>query len=133
MTAASEPNQLYTHNFTLNSLHTPPPVVLTHPKPVLLLLFSSTAITTSSTCSAASGTWTNSTCSVTIQPPCSAAGGSWSPRAMWSLEGGMDLLIVGLLQGGLSYPYFDPVLTGKLGQGLSDIPLQCMNYSNLFF
>eukprot|EP00878_Enallax_costatus_P010689 GHUV01011165.1.p1 GENE.GHUV01011165.1~~GHUV01011165.1.p1 ORF type:complete len:509 (+),score=97.58 GHUV01011165.1:266-1792(+) len=72
-----------------------------------------TAIITSTLCSAAAGTWTNSSCSVTLQPPCTAAGGSWSPRAMWSLENGMDLLIVGLLQGALSYPYFDPVLTDR--------------------
>jgi hypothetical protein len=32
---------------------------------------------------------------------------------MWSLEGGMDMLLVGLLQGALSYPFFDPVLTGE--------------------
>lgn len=30
----------------------------------------------------------------------------------WSLEGGWDLIVVGLLQSGFSYPYFDPVLTG---------------------
>jgi hypothetical protein len=30
-----------------------------------------------------------------------------------SLKGGMDMLIVGLLQGALSYPFFDPVLTGE--------------------
>lgn len=32
---------------------------------------------------------------------------------MWTLEGGRDLVIVGLMQGALSYPFFDPVLTGK--------------------
>jgi hypothetical protein len=42
-----------------------------------------------------------------------AAGGAWQPRNVWSLEGGMDMLIVGLLQGALSYPFFDPVLTGE--------------------
>jgi len=27
---------------------------------------------------------------------------------MWSLEGGVDMLIVGLLQGCGGYPFFDP-------------------------
>jgi hypothetical protein len=43
---------------------------------------------------------------------------------MWSLEGGMDMLIVGLLQGALSYPFFDPVLTGE-GGGLAIIFSGC--------
>jgi hypothetical protein len=28
----------------------------------------------------------------------------------------MDMLVVGLLQGALSYPFFDPVLTGVLAR-----------------
>ncbi len=41
---------------------------------------------------------------------------SWNPapsREVWSLEGGIDLVLVGLLQGMLSYPFFDPVLTDR--------------------
>lgn len=41
---------------------------------------------------------------------------SWNPvpgRNVFSLQGGMDLLIVGLLQGSLSYGFFDPVLTDR--------------------
>jgi hypothetical protein len=71
------------------------------------------AITTTDTCSTVNGTWAPAACSITQQPPCAAAGGAWKPRTMWSLEGGMDMLIVGLLQGALSYPFFDPVLTGE--------------------
>ena len=31
----------------------------------------------------------------------------------WSLRGGWDFILLGLLQGAFSYPYFDPVLTGR--------------------
>ena len=51
-----------------------------------------------------------------VLPTAAAPVGSWNPvagRAMWSLEGGLDLLLVGLLQGCLSYPFFDPVLTDR--------------------
>jgi len=34
-------------------------------------------------------------------------------RSMFSLEGGIDLLVTGLLQGLTSYPFFDPVLTDR--------------------
>ncbi len=34
-------------------------------------------------------------------------------RNMWSLEGGFDLVLVALLQGLFSYPFFDPVLTDR--------------------
>lgn len=40
----------------------------------------------------------------------------WNPkpaREVWSLEGGIDLVLVGLMQGLLSYPFFDPVLTDR--------------------
>ncbi|WIA39871.1 hypothetical protein OEZ86_013316 [Tetradesmus obliquus] len=72
-----------------------------------------TAIASTDICAAANGTWAPAACSVSQQPPCAAAGGAWAPRSMWSLEGGMDMLIVGLLQGALSYPFFDPVLTDR--------------------
>lgn len=74
------------------------------------------AINSSDICAAAAGTWTPPACAVSQSPPCAAAGGSWFPRNMWSLEGGMDMLVVGLLQGALSYPFFDPVLTGVLAR-----------------
>jgi hypothetical protein len=81
--------------------------------PALLCSLLHAAITTTDICAAANGTWALAACTVSQQPPCGAAGGAWAPRTMWSLEGGMDMLIVGLLQGALSYPFFDPVLTGK--------------------
>jgi len=40
----------------------------------------------------------------------------WNPvpeRKVFSLEGGLDLIIIGMLQGGLSYGFFDPVLTDR--------------------
>lgn len=37
------------------------------------------------------------------------------------LEGGMDILIVGLLQGALSYPYFDPALTDRAFLGDKEV------------
>lgn len=72
-----------------------------------------TAINSSDICAAAAGTWSPSACKVSQSPPCAAAGGSWSPRGMWTLEGGIDMIVVGLLQGALSYPFFDPVLTDR--------------------
>ncbi|KAF6258847.1 hypothetical protein COO60DRAFT_1622110 [Scenedesmus sp. NREL 46B-D3] len=72
-----------------------------------------TAIATTDICAAANGTWAPAACTVSQQPPCTAAGGAWQPRSMWSLAGGMDMLLVGLLQGFLSYPFFDPVLTDR--------------------
>ena len=56
------------------------------------------AIHTANMCTLAGGTWTPPACQITSQPLCSAAGGIWSPSHMWTLEGGLDLLIVGLLQ-----------------------------------
>jgi len=41
---------------------------------------------------------------------------TWNPKPgveMYSLKGGIDVLIVGLLQGGFSYGFFDPVLTDR--------------------
>ena len=49
-------------------------------------------------CAQAGGLWTPLQCSVTSQPACTEHGGSWLPAPMWTLEGGVDLLIVGLLQ-----------------------------------
>lgn len=80
--------------------------------PAPFLVLPCTAVMTSDMCSAVNGTWAPAACKVSQQPSCAAAGGSWSPRTMWSLEGGLDMLCVGLLQGALSYPFFDPVLTG---------------------
>lgn len=54
------------------------------------------------------GQWHSAVCKVGAQPLCVSAGGTWTPRRMWSLEGGVDLLIVGLLQGCGGYPFFDP-------------------------
>ncbi len=45
------------------------------------------------------------------------AGGAWAPRVMRSLAGGVDLLVTGLLQGILSYPFFDPVGVGAGPRG----------------
>ena len=44
------------------------------------------------------GTWSPSTCQLLQQPVCTQSGGNWLPRKRSSLEGGMDLLTVGLLQ-----------------------------------
>ena len=54
------------------------------------------------------GQWHSAACKVGAQPLCASAGGTWTPRRMWSLEGGVDLLVVGLLQGCGGYPFFDP-------------------------
>lgn len=49
-------------------------------------------------CSLVNGTWVPPSCAPTTEPACDTAGGAWSPRKMGSLEGGLDLLVVGLLQ-----------------------------------
>jgi hypothetical protein len=41
------------------------------------------------------------------------AGGACQPGTIWSLGKGNNMLIVGLMQGALSHPFFDPVLTGQ--------------------
>eukprot|EP00891_Asterochloris_glomerata_P000355 jgi/Astpho2/355/Aster-02232 len=64
-------------------------------------------------CTSVGGQWNTSACALSQQPACSRAGGDWVPRKMWSLEGGLDFFIVGILQGCLSYPFFDPVLTDR--------------------
>lgn len=62
---------------------------------------------------AVGGAWAPSDCALGTRPLCDAAGGAWDARTRFSLKGGLDLLIVGLLQGCLSYPFFDPVLTDR--------------------
>lgn len=54
------------------------------------------------------GVWRSAACKLGTQPLCASVGGTWAPRKMWSLEGGVDLLVVGLLQGCGGYPFFDP-------------------------
>lgn len=66
------------------------------------------AISTQQVCTSVGGRWAAAACKVGTAPLCAAAVGSWSPRRMWSLEGGVDMLIVGLLQGCGGYPFFDP-------------------------
>lgn len=34
-------------------------------------------------------------------------------NASWTMKGGVDFLLLGLVQGAISYPYFDPVLTDR--------------------
>jgi hypothetical protein len=75
------------------------------------------AINSSDICAAAAGTWAAPGCAVSQSPPCAAAGGSWAPRNMWSLEGGMDMLLVGLMQGALSYPLFPRRPSGVFSGG----------------
>jgi hypothetical protein len=64
-------------------------------------------------CTDVGGAYTPQQCKLLTQPVCTANSGNWKPREMWSLAGGVDLLIVALLQGILSYPFFDPVLTDR--------------------
>ena len=71
------------------------------------------------------GVWKGAACKVGAQPLCTAAGGAWTPRKMWSLEGGNDLLVVGLLQGCGGYPYFDPCVP----QGLLRVDCQRVSCS----
>ncbi|KAK9829007.1 hypothetical protein WJX72_003371 [[Myrmecia] bisecta] len=70
-------------------------------------------ITNQTLCTQVGGTYKPSTCALTSQPVCAKSQGMWKPRDRWSLAGGMDLFIVALLQGLLSYPFFDPVLTDR--------------------
>ncbi|EIE27477.1 hypothetical protein COCSUDRAFT_64250 [Coccomyxa subellipsoidea C-169] len=64
-------------------------------------------------CTSVGGKWAAPECTVKSQLACGEHGGQWEPAKMWSLKGGVDLLIVALLQGCLSYPFFDPVLTDR--------------------
>jgi hypothetical protein len=44
------------------------------------------------------GQWNPAQCAVNSQEACQNSGGQWNAGRMWSLQGGVDLLIVGLLQ-----------------------------------
>ena len=66
------------------------------------------AIDTQQVCTSVGGVWRSAACKLGTQPLCASVGGTWAPRKMWSLEGGVDLLLVGLLQGCGGYPFFDP-------------------------
>ena len=57
------------------------------------------AIASQQTCTQVGGVWTPPACDVQSQIYCREAGGVWDPAPMWTLKGGVDLLIVGLLQG----------------------------------
>lgn len=70
-------------------------------------------IADATTCTNVGGAWVPSSCTLTAEPACAVGGGVWTAREPVSLEGGMDLLVVGLMQGLLSYPFFDPVLTDR--------------------
>ncbi|KAL3138479.1 hypothetical protein ABBQ32_006269 [Trebouxia sp. C0010 RCD-2024] len=70
-------------------------------------------ITSQDVCTSVGGTWMAATCQLLQQRVCTTSGGNWQPRKRASLEGGMDLLVVALMQGTLSYPFFDPVLTDR--------------------
>jgi hypothetical protein len=56
------------------------------------------AVLNQTLCSVVNGTWVPASCTPTTEPACDTAGGGWSPRRMGSLEGGVDLLVVALLQ-----------------------------------
>ena len=56
------------------------------------------AIDSQATCTSVGGVYSAATCQLLTQPVCDQAQGSWQPRKRDSLEGGMDLLYVGLLQ-----------------------------------
>ena len=56
------------------------------------------AITEATLCTQVGGTWKQPKCSVSSQLACGQHGGQWAPAEQWTLAGGVDLLIVGLLQ-----------------------------------
>ena len=58
----------------------------------------SAAITDPALCTNVGGMWKQPVCSVTSQPGCTQHGGQWKSAEQWTLKGGVDLLIVGLLQ-----------------------------------
>ncbi len=56
------------------------------------------AITDPALCTNVGGIWKHPQCSVTSQLQCNQHGGQWRSEKQWTLKGGVDLLIVGLLQ-----------------------------------
>ena len=56
------------------------------------------AITDSALCKNVGGVWRQPECSVSSQLACTDHGGQWQAAEQWTLKGGVDLLIVGLLQ-----------------------------------
>ena len=56
------------------------------------------AITDSALCKNVGGVWHQPECSVSSQLACTDHGGQWQAAEQWTLKGGVDLLIVGLLQ-----------------------------------
>lgn len=55
-------------------------------------------ITDAALCTNVGGVWRQPQCSVKSQTACGGHGGQWQPAEQWSLKGGVDLLIVALLQ-----------------------------------
>ena len=58
----------------------------------------SAAITDPALCTNVGGVWKQPKCSVSSQLECDQHGGQWRSAEQWTLKGGVDLLIVGLLQ-----------------------------------
>lgn len=58
----------------------------------------SAAIADAQQCTSLGGSWRQAQCAVKSQQACTDHGGQWTAGTMWSLQGGVDLLIVGLLQ-----------------------------------
>ena len=62
------------------------------------------AITDAALCTNVGGVWKQPKCSVASQLACTQHGGQWQSAEQWTLKGGVDLLIVGLLQVKLHHP-----------------------------
>jgi hypothetical protein len=52
-------------------------------------------------------------------------------RKMWSLEGGLDLLYTGLIQGALSYTFMDPALTDRAFLASKEVMLGAFAFGSL--
>lgn len=97
------------------------------------------AITSQDVCTSVGGTWTASTCQLLQQQVCRQSGGDWRPRKRASLEGGMDLLVVALMQ--VSRPAFRHSLLHILriadvlycSHSLLQIPPHCSSRSLVLF
>ena len=56
------------------------------------------AISNQTLCTTVGGVYRLQQCDLLTEPVCAKSSGNWKPREMWSLAGGVDLLLVALLQ-----------------------------------
>eukprot|EP01065_Artemidia_motanka_P042806 TRINITY_DN579_c0_g1_i1.p1 TRINITY_DN579_c0_g1~~TRINITY_DN579_c0_g1_i1.p1 ORF type:complete len:699 (+),score=276.09 TRINITY_DN579_c0_g1_i1:81-2177(+) len=78
------------------------------------MLWASSSIATEAQCTSSGGVWTADKCTLNNRWSCEeVTGNTWDSVDVSALSAGWDILVVAVLQGSLSYPFYDPVLTDR--------------------